>query len=180
MAARSSSSCHSRARHPLGGRSGPTGDRRSERASCAVLIVRSRRDHRRDLTAKGVRFISPLENQGFGLLAGLQVPRAGEISRLSQVGVGLCRWRPTRGIRVNSDTGGSSGSHKRWKPRLSERSAEVDAELAGHVESEEDRTVRYRARGWRPGRPGQRNATRTSRTSCCPSRAATWSPPDSR
>src|ERR1700730_7395670 len=32
-----------------------------------------------DLTAKGVEFTSPIENQGFGLLARLQVPGAGEI-----------------------------------------------------------------------------------------------------
>ncbi len=32
-----------------------------------------------DLTAKGVEFTSEIENQGFGLLARLQVPGAGEI-----------------------------------------------------------------------------------------------------
>src|SRR5271155_5819763 len=32
-----------------------------------------------ELTAKGVEFTSPVENQGFGLLAHLNVPGAGEI-----------------------------------------------------------------------------------------------------
>jgi catechol 2,3-dioxygenase-like lactoylglutathione lyase family enzyme len=32
-----------------------------------------------DLTARGVEFTSPIENQGFGLLARLRVPGAGEI-----------------------------------------------------------------------------------------------------
>jgi catechol 2,3-dioxygenase-like lactoylglutathione lyase family enzyme len=32
-----------------------------------------------DLTAKGVEFTSPIENQGFGLLVRLRVPGAGEI-----------------------------------------------------------------------------------------------------
>jgi catechol 2,3-dioxygenase-like lactoylglutathione lyase family enzyme len=32
-----------------------------------------------DLTAKGVEFASPIENQGFGLLVRLRVPGAGEI-----------------------------------------------------------------------------------------------------
>lgn len=32
-----------------------------------------------DLTAKGVEFTSPVENQGFGLLTRLRVPGAGEI-----------------------------------------------------------------------------------------------------
>ncbi len=32
-----------------------------------------------DLTAKGVEFTSPVQNQGFGLLATLRVPGAGEI-----------------------------------------------------------------------------------------------------
>jgi catechol 2,3-dioxygenase-like lactoylglutathione lyase family enzyme len=33
-----------------------------------------------ELTAKGVEFTAPVENQGFGLLARLRVPGAGEIS----------------------------------------------------------------------------------------------------
>jgi catechol 2,3-dioxygenase-like lactoylglutathione lyase family enzyme len=33
----------------------------------------------KDLTAKGVTFTAPIEDQGFGLLARLQVPGAGEI-----------------------------------------------------------------------------------------------------
>jgi len=33
----------------------------------------------KDLTAKGVEFSSPVEDQGFGLLARLRVPGAGEI-----------------------------------------------------------------------------------------------------
>ena len=33
-----------------------------------------------ELTAKGVEFTAPIENQGFGLLARLRVPGAGEIS----------------------------------------------------------------------------------------------------
>ncbi|HXQ60683.1 MAG TPA: VOC family protein [Acidimicrobiales bacterium] len=32
-----------------------------------------------DLTAKGVEFTSPIENQGFGLLVRLRVPGAGEL-----------------------------------------------------------------------------------------------------
>jgi hypothetical protein len=32
-----------------------------------------------DLTSKGVEFTTPIENQGFGLLARFRVPGAGEI-----------------------------------------------------------------------------------------------------
>ncbi len=39
-----------------------------------------------DLTAKGVEFTSPVENQGFGLLVRLRVPGAGEIGLYQPTG----------------------------------------------------------------------------------------------